>query len=51
MNNGLGILKKTIGIWEKEKNEIVAIVNSEGEMSGAVFFQTKEIKSVICKNN
>lgn len=32
-------MEKQIGIWENENNEIVAVVNSEGEGKGEVFFQ------------
>jgi hypothetical protein len=39
MNEGLWQLKKSIGIFENERNEIISVVNSEGEMRGEVFFQ------------
>lgn len=34
----------TVGMWVNEKDEIIAIVSSEGEKNGEVFFQLKEMR-------
>ncbi|MBN1622943.1 MAG: GNAT family N-acetyltransferase [Clostridia bacterium] len=43
MNDGLSQLKKSIGIFENEKDEIISVVNSEGEMCAEVFFQLTNV--------
>jgi len=42
-NNSFDSWPETVGIWTDENNNIVAVVNSEGEKRGEVFFQIGNI--------
>lgn len=38
----------TVGMWVNEKDEIIAIVSSEGEINGQVFFQLRATDDYKC---